>query len=298
MAVVWNAYQGGGTDYRSILYEVLKSPNVIDATTELVTVEHNGVSVVFEGDIILNGSEVQAGMIHNLSIYDGENLVAEASGYWLDIGVIGDAADAIQAQVGMSYTPLYDILNMQPVTFNGSPDADTFIGGDFADTFYGEGGKDRFYGGDGDDIAYGGSGSDVLLGAQGNDELYGGGGKDQLRGAAGDDLMEGGGGRDTFLFLFNPLGAVAGVDHIVDFKADWDVIGLDESVFTAIGGHLGSGEFRIGNSAADANDFILYNPDTGKVRYDADGDGAGASVLFAVLDNKPTDVSHHDFMMI
>jgi len=297
MAVVWNAYQGGDSDYRSILYNCLKFGAVTDATTDAVTVEYNGQSVVFEGDIILNGGEVQAGMIHNLSVYDGEDLVAEASGYWLDIGVIGDVADAIQSQVGVSYAPLHDMLNMQPVTFNGSPDADVFIGGEFDDAFYGKGGADWFFGGVGNDIAFGGNGADVLLGGGGDDELRGGKGPDQLRGDAGDDLMKGGNGADTFLFLFAPLGAVAGVDHIIDFKPGEDIIGLDKSVFTAIGNKLNGGEFHIGGNAADGNDYIVYNPNNGRLFYDPDGDGAGAKVKFAVLDNKP-DLSHHDFMMI
>ncbi len=297
MAVEWNAYQGGDANYLSILYDVLKFGTVTDATTDAVTVEYNGQSVVFEGDIILNGGEVQAGMIHNLSVFDGEDLVAEASGYWLDIGVIGNVADEIQAQVGVSYAPLYDMLNMQPVTFNGSPDADTFIGGDFDDTFHGKAGNDWFFGGGGDDLIFGGGGADMLQGSRGDDELRGGSGDDELRGAAGNDLMKGGKGADTFLFLFNPLGAVAGVDHIADFKPDKDIIGLDTDVFTAIGNHLNSGEFHIGGNAADGNDYILYNPNNGKLFYDADGDGAGAKVKFAVLDNVP-DLSHDDFMMM
>ena len=298
MAVEWNAYQGGDTSYQSILYNVLKFGTVTDATTDAVTVEYNGQSVVFEGDVILNGGNVQAGMIHNLSVYDGEDLVAEASGYWLDVGVIGDVAD--QLQLGTSYGPLYGMLNLQPVTFNGSPDADTFIGGNFDDTFYGKGGNDVFFGGGGNDLLSGGSGSDILMGSFGADELQGGSGSDRLIGDIDNDLLVGGGGHDSFVFenvaLGNGVGQ-AGIDTIADFKPGADVIELDKAVFTGIGNVLGAGEFHVGGNAADANDHIIYKANTGALFYDPDGDGAAPKIKFAVLDNKP-ELSADDFMMI
>jgi serralysin len=39
--------------------------------------------------------------------------------------------------------------------------------------------------------------------------------------------------------------------------------------------------FRAGTSAADANDRIIYDSATGRIYYDADGNDAGAKVLFA-----------------
>ena len=43
--------------------------------------------------------------------------------------------------------------------------------------------------------------------------------------------------------------------------------------------------FRASTSgtAADANDYILYDTDSGQLFYDADGSGAGARVLFATV---------------
>ncbi len=35
--------------------------------------------------------------------------------------------------------------------------------------------------------------------------------------------------------------------------------------------------------AQDSNDYLIYESDTGKLFYDADGNGAGASVQFAQL---------------
>ena len=160
MAVTWNVYHGdfNGANFLEILYANLEAGNVVEATTDHATLEHNGQSVVFNGDLILNMGEVTAGMVHSLQIYDGETLIAEASGYCLDTGVIGDAAENIQNTGSASY--LFDMLSMQPVTFNGSGDQDLFIDGDFGSTFYGQAGRDSFIGQGGNDVMYGGDGKD------------------------------------------------------------------------------------------------------------------------------------------
>lgn len=46
----------------------------------------------------------------------------------------------------------------------------------------------------------------------------------------------------------------------------------------------------------DRNDLILYNHDTGKVYYDADGEGGAGPKLFAVLQNDPV-IDHKDFAL-
>ena len=51
-------------------------------------------------------------------------------------------------------------------------------------------------------------------------------------------------------------------------------------------GALAGAKFRViqdGAGATDANDFILYNTDTGALYYDADGNGAGVQLQIAVL---------------
>ncbi len=57
---------------------------------------------------------------------------------------------------------------------------------------------------------------------------------------------------------------------------------LSQTIFTAIGlGDLDAGAFQLGTAADDAADRIIYDQTTGKLYYDADGNGAGSQVLFA-----------------
>ena len=49
--------------------------------------------------------------------------------------------------------------------------------------------------------------------------------------------------------------------------------------------------------ATDSNDYIVYNKTNGQLLYDADGNGAGASVLFAVVENKVA-LTNADFFVI
>ena len=58
---------------------------------------------------------------------------------------------------------------------------------------------------------------------------------------------------------------------------------------TAIGPTLDIGEFvsNSGGIAGDANDFLIYDSDTGSLYYDADGNGAGIRILIATLTAAP-----------
>ena len=118
------------------------------------------------------------------------------------------------------------------------------------------------------------AGADTIAGGAGDDRIYGGGGMDVLNGHAGADG-----------FYFNTAPGASNVDQIVGFVRADDTIYLDRDIFTGIAanGTLSSAAFRVGTSAADSSDRIVYDKAAGKLFYDADGNGAGAAVLFATV---------------
>ncbi|MBA3526405.1 MAG: calcium-binding protein [Sphingomonas sp.] len=141
------------------------------------------------------------------------------------------------------------------------------------------------------------TGNDVaneLYGLGGRDKLSGGDGNDFLYGGVGNDRLTGGAGGDGFVFDSAPH-SKTNVDQIFDFSGPEDTIYLDRAVFSAIGpGELAVGAFHSGTAAVDADDRIIYDSATGNIFYDADGNGAGASVLFAQV-TAGTALTNADF---
>jgi len=152
--------------------------------------------------------------------------------------------------------------------------------------------------------------SDILTGDSQNNTIYGLNGKDTLYGGKGDDTLIGGNGKDTLygragndIFVIDSL-SKSDIDSILDFSSKDDTIYLDNSIFTSLinEGTLDSSNFvsnKSGN-AIDNDDYIVYETDTGKLFYDADGSGNGAAVQIATLyglSNQNT-LSYSDFMAI
>jgi Ca2+-binding RTX toxin-like protein len=156
--------------------------------------------------------------------------------------------------------------------------------------------------GDGNDNITGTYFDNVIYGMRGNDTIRGGSGDDTISGGAGNDTLSGDDGSDRFLFDI-ALNAATNVDTILDFNlfpAEFgrDSIWLDSSVFTVFSGLVGSSMFHLGTSAADGDDYILYDLATGNLFYDADGSGTGAATLFANLANKTSDITFSDFKVV
>ncbi len=133
----------------------------------------------------------------------------------------------------------------------------------------------------------GNTGANAIFGGGGNDTIRGGEGNDRLNGAAGNDVLTGNAGKDTFVFN-SALNGSTNVDRITDFSVVDDRIQLDNAVMSGLGNSLGTlanAKFWASTSglAHDASDRIIYETDTGKLFYDADGNGSGGRVLFAVL---------------
>lgn len=140
--------------------------------------------------------------------------------------------------------------------------------------------KERVFGTSDNEIIKGGRGNDNIFGGAGNDTLYGGRGKDVLRGDAGKDV-----------FVFDtPPNPKTNIDHILSYSTRDDTIWLDDAVFRKIGhgtashpAKLAAKAFYMGAQAHDADDRILYNPETGQLSYDQDGDGVKMAAGIAKL---------------
>jgi serralysin len=144
---------------------------------------------------------------------------------------------------------------------------------------------------------YSGSGDDHLTGGALDDTLLGGAGNDTLNGGAGNDTLTGGPGQDYYLFG-TALNALNNVDHVTDFNVADDKIELDHLIFSTLPiGTLADAAFYIGATAHDANDRIIYDPSTGALYYDADGNGAGAATEFAVVASN-LNMTHTQFLVV
>ena len=140
---------------------------------------------------------------------------------------------------------------------------------------------------------------DRIDGKGGNDKLNGAGGNDTIIGGAGKDTLDGGAGADRFVFNAK-LDARTNVDTIKSFAHNFDLIQLDDKIFSKIGASLTAGEFyakKGATTAHDRNDRIIYDTKTGKLYYDADGNKSGAAIHFATLTDKPV-LDHGDFGIV
>jgi Ca2+-binding RTX toxin-like protein len=100
-------------------------------------------------------------------------------------------------------------------------------------------------------------------------------GTDDLTGGEGNDTLTGGSGADYF---FYGAGTLTSTDLITDFTPGVDRIVVSAATYTALAGVVGS------TINTNTNSFFGYDPGTGALTYDADGEGAGAAgVVIAVM---------------
>src|SRR5205085_12129190 len=118
-----------------------------------------------------------------------------------------------------------------------------------------------------------------------------------LKGRGGTATLIGGTGADKFFFHSTP-NSTTNFDHITGFKAIDDTIVLDQTFFAGLAiGTLTSAAYFAGTAAHDSSDRIIYDSGTGKLYFDADGNGSGAQILFAQLD-AGTALTISDFSIV
>lgn len=135
-----------------------------------------------------------------------------------------------------------------------------------------------------DDVLRCGNSDDIVIGGAGNDTLIGG---------RGYDYLVGGEGADTFR-----LGSSTKDDILEDFVSGEDRLELDNAVFKVLSdGALLETQFGLGTAATTASQRLVYDGDTGRLWYDADGTGRTKAVLIGVLDNK-ADLLWSDVLVV
>lgn len=251
----------------------------------------------------------------------GEDLVYTSVSFTLSANVEHIVATG-SAAINLTGNELNNHMtgNTAANVLNGGAGNDTVDGGAGADWLEGGAGDDTYYIDDaGDVVAESGGGFDrvfssigyavgaeieqffgtgtnaiwmagnalnnTLIGNMGNNLIKGGAGNDTLNGGLGRDRLEGGIGKDTYVFD-TKLSRTTNLDVIGGFNIRDDTIKLDNAIFKKLGtkvGKLKADFFKIGSVATDSNDHILYDSKTGYLRYDADGSGKGAAILFAKL---------------
>jgi Ca2+-binding RTX toxin-like protein len=209
-----------------------------------------------------------------------------------DVYFINSAGDVVTELPNEGQDFIYTSISY---TLGGSDYVEVLIADPAAGAFAqinltGNGIHNNIQGNSADNILSGGGGGDVLVGNDGNDTLIGG---------WGQDILTGGTGADRFVInSINDFGT--DVDTFTDFTPGADLIALSNGsdVFgTLTEGALPASAFVTGTAAQDADDRIIYDPATGRLYYDADGNGAGAAIHFATLSGNPT-ITASDFIVV
>jgi Ca2+-binding RTX toxin-like protein len=191
--------------------------------------------------------------------------------------------DIVQSSVSFSLDASAGARFVENLTLTGSG-AITGTGNALTNQITGNSGNNTLSGLDGNDGLSGWAGNDALYGGSGADALYGDNGNDTLSGGSGNDTITGGAGNDTFVFDLAP--SPSEIDCIKDFSVVDDTINLASAIFGKLpSGTLAASSFsaNLTGAAQDASDRVIYETDTGRVYFDADGTGSIASVHFATV---------------
>jgi serralysin len=190
-----------------------------------------------------------------------------------------DGFDWVFSSVSFKLSQFVEDLTLSgTANINGSGNSD-------ANTLTGNAGNNGLTGGAGNDTLLGGGGADTLKGGAGSDSLFGGDGVDWLAGGAGKDILTGGLNSDRFIFNSSneAAAALANADVITDWQGA-DFIQVSAAGFgggLVAGQALDSDQFRVDSAPVGSNGQFLYNTFADALLWDADGAGAGSSVVVA-----------------
>lgn len=138
-----------------------------------------------------------------------------------------------------------------------------------------------------------GFGGAHITGSSGDDSLSGGGGNDTIISGAGNDTVSGNFFGDD-LYIFNAAPGEENADLLTGFTRHefegFDTVVLDSSVMPELGaiGDFSAEDERFYAAAdatggAETDDRVVYDTDSGRLYYDADGSGEGEAQLLATV---------------
>ncbi len=267
----------------------------------------------FDGDDTLTGKGGD-------DVLDGSRGVDTASYANADVAVTVSlnttAAQAVGTGLGMDRLLWIENLvgSSRGDTLTGNSGANQLDGGRGADTLSGLGGNDSYVVDRLTDVVNenAGEGSDTVLALSsytlaaaaeievlralsptGTDgfALTGNGFAQKIFGNAGANRIDGGGGRDTVRGLGGAddfvISASLGSDNVLtvlDFAADDSFI-LSRDVFGLAGDTLTDAQFvaNTAGTAGNATQVMIYDLDSGRLIFDADGQGGNKGIVFAVI---------------
>ncbi|EEW24336.1 calcium-binding protein [Rhodobacter ferrooxidans] len=294
--------------------------NLVLTGTAAINGSGNALDNIITGNAasnILSGTggadTLVGGLGDDIYVTDGSDILVEAVGAGLDR--VASSVTYILA-ANLEYLTL---TGTAAINATGNALSNILNGNAGANTLNGAGGNDTMAGGQGDDI-YVVDGGDSIVEAAGagldrvassntytlaanleyltltgtaaingsgnalDNIVNGNAGANILGGDIGNDTLSGGAGAD--IFIFNTAPGVGNIDRITDFAVIDDMMAVGGPGFAGLAaGGLAASAFaaNLTGLATDALQRILYETDTGRLMFDADGNGAAVAVQFATL---------------
>jgi Ca2+-binding RTX toxin-like protein len=237
-----------------------------------------GANTQANGTVVLNNDNFKSmevvqvgGTVGRINTEDSALQLINDHYYFAANGTVANLSDTLGNNGGTINNVVVDAsgLTTNGLRFEGNGNNQTFIGTSKADVFVGNGGNDTLTGGAGaDTFVFGKVHQEVVTGASNTVQTY----------------------VDT---AFN----LTGTDTITDFKHGTDKLELHLDQYTNLSGFTAANLIsNATGTAADANDYLVFNTTSKLLTYDADGNGAGAAVNIAVLTGVTT-LTASDFVI-
>ena len=230
-----------------------------------------GADTLAHGTVVLNDDNfksmeiVEVGTtVGRINVEDGA-LQLINNHYYLNAGAT--SAVGTTTKLGQTFDNVK--VDASGVSANGLK----FVGNGNANTFIGTPNNDIFIGNGGNDTLTGGSGSDTFVFGQVHTQT--------VTGAA------------TAVQRYKVIAsALTGTDTITDFTSGKDKIELHDDFYTALSklGAVSAINLVIGSSAQDADDYLIFDPASHVLSYDADGSESGAAISIVQLTGVSTVV--------